>query len=142
AYLSRSNDGKYLASAGGEGFVHVFEAASGDLLRTLQAPGYFGNVLSLAWSPDDKLLAHAGGPTCSVLFWDSKTGKLRGKLLILGPGQGLVINSEGHYRGTPGIENQLVYLVETDRGQETPSPKEFTKRYSWKNNPQRVRLGR
>ena len=139
-YLSRSNDGKSLASEGG-GFVHVYEAVSGELLRTLQAPGYVGSVLSLAWSPDDKLLACAGGSaTCSILFWDTKTGELRGKLLSLGSGQGLVINPEGHYRGTPGIENQLVYVVETDRGQETLSPEEFTKKYGWKNDPERVRL--
>ena len=121
--------------------MHVYEAVSGELLRTLQAPGYVGSVLSLAWSPDDKLLACAGGSaTCSILFWDTKTGELRGKLLSLGSGQGLVINPEGHYRGTPGIENQLVYVVETDRGQETLSPEEFTKKYGWKNDPERVRL--
>jgi WD40 repeat protein len=139
-YLSRSNDGKYLASAGGKGFVHVYDAASGDLLRTMQVPGYVGEFPSLAWSPDDKLLAHAGGATCSIVFWDTKTGELRGKLLSLSSAQGLVMNREGHYRGTPGIENQLVYVVETDRGQETLSPEEFATKYGWKNDPERVRL--
>ena len=39
----------------------------------------------------------------------------------------LVISPEGHYRGSPDVEKEIVYVVQTDRGQETLSPEEFAK---------------
>ena len=49
--------------------------------------------------------------------------------------------ADGHYRGSPGVEDELLYVVQTDRGQETLAPEEFTKQYGWKNDPQKVRPG-
>ena len=53
--------------------------------------------------------------------------------------QYLAASSEGHYRTTPEIERQLVYVVETAQGQETLTPDEFAKKYDWKNDSERVR---
>ena len=50
--------------------------------------------------------------------------------------------SYGHYHGTPRIEREIVYVVQTDRGQETLTPDGFTAKYGWKNDPERVRMSR
>lgn len=54
--------------------------------------------------------------------------------------QVLVLSPEGHYLVSPGIEKDLVYVVQTDAGQDTLTPAEFSQRYGWKNDPERVRL--
>jgi hypothetical protein len=53
-----------------------------------------------------------------------------------------VIAGLGHCRGSPGIEKEIVYIVQTDAGQEVLAPDAFAKKYGWKNDPQRVRLPR
>jgi hypothetical protein len=47
---------------------------------------------------------------------------------------------DGHYRGALGVEKGIVYVVQTEAGQELLDPDEFEKKYGWKNDPQRVRL--
>jgi hypothetical protein len=42
--------------------------------------------------------------------------------------------------GTPRAEREIVYVVETERGQETLTPAEMAKKYGWKNDPAKVRL--
>ena len=52
------------------------------------------------------------------------------------------ISPEGHWRGSPGVESELVYLVLTDHGQEMLTPAEFAKRFGWKNDPGKVESGK
>ena len=52
--------------------------------------------------------------------------------------QHLAVSPDGHYRGTPRVEWELVYVVQTDRGQETFTPEEFAQKFGWKNDPKRV----
>ncbi len=52
----------------------------------------------------------------------------------------VAISSEGHFRGSAEIEKQLVYVVQTDDGQETLPPEEFAEKYGWRNNPDTVHL--
>ncbi len=48
---------------------------------------------------------------------------------------------DGHFRGTPGAEKELVCVVLTEDGhQETLPPAEFEQKYGWKNDPDKVRL--
>jgi WD40 repeat protein len=56
-----SPDGKTLASASGDQTIRLWDAASGQALRTLS--GHTNYVNSVAWSPDGKTLASAS--------WDS-----------------------------------------------------------------------
>ena len=53
--------------------VRVWEAASGQLLRTLE--GYSRRVRSVAWSPDGQWLA-SGSVDSTVRVWEAASGQL------------------------------------------------------------------
>ena len=42
--------------------------------------------------------------------------------------------------GTPGVEEHIRSVVETDVGQETLTAAEFAKKHGWKNDPDKVKL--
>jgi len=53
----------------------------------------------------------------------------------------LVVGPEGHYNGPKGIEDHLIYIGETDTGENTTlSPADFQKRFGWKNDVGQARL--
>jgi len=64
--------GRYLASAGGDETVRVWEVASGKTLQTLA--GHAKSVTAVAYSPDGTILASASD--WEVRVWDPATGKL------------------------------------------------------------------
>jgi hypothetical protein len=63
-------------------------------------------------------------------------------LLTLRDNNTLAVSAAGHYRGTPqrAVDREVVYVVQTDRGQETLIPAEMERKYGWKNDPSQVRL--
>ena len=67
-----SPDGKTLASASEDKTIRLWEAASGQPLRTLQ--GHHGPVTSVAWSPDGKTLASASGDN-TIRLWEAASGQ-------------------------------------------------------------------
>ncbi len=93
-------------------------------------------------SLDGRFLASEPDPS-GVRLWDLETGQLRGTFAIL-PGKTdrfLTLAADGHYRLSPSSGQDLVYVVQTDRGQETLRPEEFEKRHGWRNDPEKVRVG-
>ena len=51
----------------------------------------------------------------------------------------VVINPDGHYRGSPGAEEELVYVAMAESGEQiTLTHQEFSTRYGWKNDPTKV----
>jgi WD40 repeat protein len=113
--------------------IRTWDVATGQLRDTVT------KVCSGALSPGRKTAA-AHKTSVTVELMDADTGRRRALLVPLGNGRGLAISPEGHYRGTPGVERELVYVVQTDKGQETLTPQEFEQKYHWKNDPDRVRL--
>jgi WD40 repeat protein len=76
-----------------------------------------------------------------LYLWDAATGQPRGALVALPQGQWLAVSDEGHYRGSPGIEKEIVYVVQPEAGpQKVLTPAEFAKKYGWKNDPEKVKL--
>jgi hypothetical protein len=69
------------------------------------------------------------------------TGQPRGALTALPQGQWLAVSPAGHYRGPPGVEKEIVYVVQPEAGpQQVLTPAEFEKQYGWKNDPEKVKL--
>ena len=47
----------------------------------------------------------------------------------------------GHYRGSPGVEDQIVYVAMLpDGSQRTYTPAEFAAQFGWKNDPDKAEL--
>ncbi len=65
-------DGAWLASAGRDGTVRIWDAATGQHLRTLS--GHTGGVQAVAIAPDGAWLATASGDQ-TVRIWDAITGQ-------------------------------------------------------------------
>lgn len=53
----QSRDGKYIASGAIDGFINVFDVASGKLVHTIE--GHAMTIRSIAFSPDSELLLTA-----------------------------------------------------------------------------------
>jgi WD40 repeat protein/serine/threonine protein kinase len=73
-----SPDGKRIASGDTAGVVRVWDAQTGADLFSL--PKRHSQVLQVAFSPDGRLLAVAGGPEGLITLWDAVGGGLRGSL--------------------------------------------------------------
>jgi WD40 repeat protein len=126
-YIAWSPDGKVLACTG-SGPLTLWEAST-DKVRTIDGGG-----LTVSWSPDSKVIA------CGTELWDCQSGQKRGMLITLERGHWLAVSPEGNYRGSPGIEQELQVVVQTDKGQDTLTVEQFEKLYGWKNDPQKVRF--
>ena len=110
----------------------VWDSRSRTVLRTM--PGYPGT--NCCFSPAARLVAFPALGLIRLRSLDD--GRLLYTLLSLRDNFTGVVGPEGHLRGTPGLEKELVYVVQTERGQETLAPEAFAKKYRWKNDPSKA----
>jgi hypothetical protein len=76
----------------------------------------------------------------TVWLHEIETNRPCGVMMMLPDDRYVSFSPDGHYCGSPRVERDLVYVVQTDTGQEMLTPEEFAKRFGWKNDPERVRL--
>ena len=63
-----------------------------------------------------------------------------GKIVMLGEDRYIALSPDGHFRGSPLLERHLVYVAQTDAGQQICTPQDFEQRFGWRNDPEKVRL--
>jgi WD40 repeat protein len=78
-------------------------------------------------------------PDGALRLYKTRNAQPTGALVPLAKGRWLAVSALGHYRGSRDIEREIVYVVETDQGQEMLTPAEFARRFGWKNDPSKVR---
>jgi WD40 repeat protein/serine/threonine protein kinase len=135
-----SPNGTLLASGDSVGNIQIWDPNSRQPKRSFRAN--CGSIKSLAWSPDGRVLM-CGGADGSARAWDVRNDFQEHVVLLPlwgSAGPGIAINREGDYRGPPGIAEHLIYVVSTERGQETLTPADFNSRFGWVNEPWQVGL--
>jgi WD40 repeat protein/serine/threonine protein kinase len=135
ARLAWSPDGTRIA-----GFGRAWNSGSGETVCFLERFGRQQNTGQPVWSPDGAYVAYCA-PDLALSVADAATGRVVATLLSLTRGRTLAISPRGHFRASPRFADELVYVVETDAGQETLSPAEFAEKYGWENDPGQVGIG-
>ena len=107
-----SPDSKWLASAGLDKTIKLWETATGSLLGTLRQSSA---VNAVAISPDGRWLASAGDDG-TVRLWESKTGKLRGALSSPGYSVFAVAFSPDGKLIAAGGKDRTVFVWNVDGG--------------------------
>ena len=88
------------------------------------------------FDPDGHLVAFLGRGLIRLCSLDD--GRLRYTILNLKGDLHGVLRPDGHFSGSPGLEKELVYVVQTAHGQETLTPEEFAKKYGWTNESSKL----
>jgi hypothetical protein len=128
------NHDSALAVTGGTWGARVWDYEPGRMSRLLrEIPCYFSRG---ALSPACGFVALAGPNLIRLHRLDD--GQLVRTLLPLGGGHWAVVSPDG----SPGVEKEFVYVVQTENGQETLTPEEFSKKYGWKNDAKTLSLSR
>ncbi len=143
--LRWSPDAKCLTAGHADNGLHCWNLQSGEKMETIF--GYPSRIAFMGLSPDGEFVAAISRPGTSTIspphaiyFWHAKTGDPALAMVLFARRQHLLVSPEGHYKATPQIEKDLVYVVQTDEGQHTLAPSELAQRYGWNNDPDRVRF--
>ena len=130
-----STDGKQLlVSNGNEIGYRAVNAKSSQLV--------YGHGLPMHWLNDKRRVLTGQGGYHPLQAVDTKRGSRLGVLYpSLIDGGWLCIGPDGHYRGSEGIEQHLVYVaLHKDGSQTTHSPADFREQFGWKNDPEQATL--
>ncbi|MDE0021885.1 MAG: WD40 repeat domain-containing protein [Candidatus Poribacteria bacterium] len=113
--LAFSPNSRMLASNGGDGAIHLWDAETGDLLKKIDSES--DDVYCLAFSPDGKTLA-SGEDDETVRLWDVQTGQL--KVDMEGPSDSvtsIAYSPDGRYIVSSRYGNQAAHIWNVHTGQ-------------------------
>ncbi len=133
--LAWSADGNILLSGRGD---HRFQIWKGSDTKPMHNITSMSPVLLGVWCFDNKTIAISGHDR-TVRIVDAPTGTLEG-VAIVGTNQVMIVSTTGHYKVADEAESELVCVVQTAKGQETLSPKDFAARFKWKNLSTQAKL--
>jgi len=136
--MAFSFDGKLLATARSDGSVSVWDTQNWTERRLASLP-IDPLIVGPYWTDNGKTLLVSIG-TADIQSFDVSSGRRRGAFCPMENARMLVLDSSGHYSGSPNLRNHLVYIVQTDNGQQTWTPDEFNKRFEWKNDSAKVQV--
>lgn len=74
----------------------------------------------------------------SIRFWDAQTGRVK-MTFIADKEQMLAVGADGNHRCPNADESELIAVVQTDKGQDTLSLKEFAAKFGFRNSPGAVK---
>ncbi len=133
--LAWSPDGNHLIAGRANHTAQVWPATGAKALFELQC---MAPVTSVTWSTAGASMVVSESDR-AVRVFDVANGNLRATVVADGK-QAVVVSAAGHYRATEAAATELVYVVQTTKGQETLTPKEFAAKYRFRNNPAAVVL--
>lgn len=104
--------------------------------------GHRGFADCLSPSPSSPLVAIGAGDA-ALRIWEPRTDRIRAAVTCFAgePRTALAFTGDGHYRVIGDLGDEIVYVVQTDQGEQlTLSAAEFATRYGWRNDPSKVTL--
>ncbi|MCX7422119.1 MAG: hypothetical protein NT013_21615, partial [Planctomycetia bacterium] len=136
ASLFGSPDGQRLLARDGYGWTFVRGRDAQDRRLLGQHLGR-----TAQWHPDSRRFL-GWEPSYGTVGFDVETNRRLGLLFPWLTGDHwLCLGPTGHYRGSPGVEDQIVYVAMLpDGSQRTYTPAEFAKTFNWKNDPEKAEL--
>jgi hypothetical protein len=131
-------DGSQLAAARSN---HTVQVWNGKTFRPVVDVQLMAPPTGVGWLPGGGLAI--GCTNCTVRYIEAATAQLKGTLVVA-PDQShaVAVSTAGQYRTPDEAAADVVYVAQTDQGQETLSPKAFKDRFKWTNNPGAVTLGK
>jgi WD40 repeat protein len=129
-----SPDGLFVLGGRGNHTLQTWNTKTNKMALSI---GTMAPVTSVTFSTDGRTLG-AASLDRSVRSWDAQTGRLK-MTLIADKEQVLAIGADGNYRCPNEAESELVAVVQTDKGQETVSLKEFATKFGFRNSPGMVK---
>jgi RNA polymerase sigma factor (sigma-70 family) len=119
--LALSPDGKLLAADSYDSAIRLWDAASGEEVRTCR--GHTGAIMSLAWSADSRtLLSSSFWDDPTIRLWDVDSGKQRHLIRVKQDRPGdVVLSPDGHCVAAGGFQGGLVRRWDATSGKELPA---------------------
>jgi len=136
-----SPDGTKLLASSSDGSVGIWSRNTSK--AEYLDPGVVGqDTVHACWLPDGQRLLLGSHSVTVKQGFDLSTGRRLGSLIPAVSGdKWLVVSPDGHYRGSPQIDEHIVYVALTEDGrQETYTPAAFAARFGWKNDPEKAYL--
>ena len=136
AFLNMSPDGQRLLARGADSWTFVRGRDAQDRRLLGQHLGW-----TAQWHPDSRRFL-GWEPSYGTVGFDVETNRRLGLLFPWLTGDHwFCLGPTGHYRGSPGVEDQIVYVAMlADGSQRTYTPAEFVKTFGWKNDPEKAEL--